>query len=244
MPLCIWFLSYKLAPLSYLRAWICTLVLLTGFAAICGYSITGRFAGVLIDNRNVMSLSRFQLLSWTLIILSAFLSVAIIQAFGGGNLVITVSPELWALLGISTTTMLSSPLMLENKAAQIPDAEELKTNIRNLEKLGDTEATLGNKGLVIINTDIAKARFSDMFTGEETGNAAHIDLARLQMLLFTIVSIMVYAFKIGSQLYDFKLEDSWVFPVIDQSMIVLIGISHGGYLLAKAAPQSQRQKND
>lgn len=231
---------------SYLVAWVTVLGFLIAFSMICGAAITGRMAGVLIDSRNVMSLSRLQLLSWTLIILSAFLTVALLQVFAGDGcpeIAVTVQPEIWALLGISTTTLLASPLLLEIKAAQTPDAEDLKLNITNLEKLGDTEETLGNKGLVVINKDIAKARFSDIFTGEEVGNAAHIDIARLQMLLFTVVSIVVYAFKIGELMQFFKQGCNWSFPVLDRNMIVLIGISHGGYLMAKAAPQSSRAKN-
>ncbi|SRR5258708_29975896 len=47
------------------------------FMITLGVSISGRPAGILIDERNLMSLSRLQMILWTLIILSAYLAIAL-----------------------------------------------------------------------------------------------------------------------------------------------------------------------
>jgi len=64
-------------------AWLATLGLLALFAAIAGQGITGDWRGVLIDGRNKMSLSRLQTALWTLVILSAFLTAALVNIRSG-----------------------------------------------------------------------------------------------------------------------------------------------------------------
>src|SRR6266567_8917136 len=66
-----------------LWAWLATLGLLTLFAAIAGQGITGNWRGALIDGRNKMSLSRLQTALWTLVILSAFLTAALVNIRSG-----------------------------------------------------------------------------------------------------------------------------------------------------------------
>src|SRR5690349_15237297 len=42
----------------------------------------------------------------------------------------------------------------------------------------------------------AAARLSDIITGVETGNAAHFGLAKLQMLVLTLIVILAYGLSI------------------------------------------------
>lgn len=51
--------------LSTSSTWLFNLILITAFIVLSGYGVTGRWRGILIDNRNKLSLSRLQLLSWT-----------------------------------------------------------------------------------------------------------------------------------------------------------------------------------
>jgi len=60
-----------------LPAWILVFVSLAAFTIVCGQIVTGQRMGALIDSRNVMSLSRFQIVLWTLLILSAYLTAAL-----------------------------------------------------------------------------------------------------------------------------------------------------------------------
>lgn len=43
-------------------AWIGTLILLAGFANVAGHGILGLWTGLLIDERNKMSLSKLQMI--------------------------------------------------------------------------------------------------------------------------------------------------------------------------------------
>jgi hypothetical protein len=62
---------------SRLWAWLAILLSLIAFAAIAGQGITGCWSGLLIDERNVMSLSRLQMFLWTALVLSGFLTAAL-----------------------------------------------------------------------------------------------------------------------------------------------------------------------
>ncbi|RJR10034.1 hypothetical protein C4588_04100, partial [Candidatus Parcubacteria bacterium] len=108
-----------------------------------------------------------------------------------------------------------------------------------LEQQGDKDSTLDTKGHIVVNTDISRARWSDMFTGEEVGNAAHLDVARLQMFFFTLVSALAYAVLLGTMFSGDVSHGISSLPALDKSMVALIAISHAGYLTAKAVPHSQ-----
>jgi hypothetical protein len=108
-----------------------------------------------------------------------------------------------------------------------------------LAKHGDDPSKLDTKGQIVVNDDPSMARWSDLITGEETGNAAHLDLARVQMLFFTLIIGLAFGaalYDIFASVIDAKLE---TLPDLDASMLALIGISHSGYLAAKAAPHSE-----
>src|SRR2546423_884710 len=59
-----------------LQNWLINLVLFLLFIIILGNGITGRWEGLLIDDRKKMSLSRLQTIAWTVLILSAFVTAA------------------------------------------------------------------------------------------------------------------------------------------------------------------------
>src|SRR5262245_24605672 len=117
-------------------AWILTLLLLAAFAAVAGQGITGVWAGLLIDERNQISLSRLQLAMWTIVVLSAFFAAALSNlATGQPNpLAVTVPGELWLLMGISTTSLVASPLIKSTKQSVAPDEEEKRRTFDQLAK--------------------------------------------------------------------------------------------------------------
>jgi hypothetical protein len=57
--------------------WVVALILLGVFAAVAGQGITGLWRGLLIDERNKISLARLQLTLWTIVVLSGFLTAAL-----------------------------------------------------------------------------------------------------------------------------------------------------------------------
>ncbi len=61
--------------------WLLVLLLFTVLLGVIGRQINGRWLGVLIDSRNKMSLSRLQVALWTLVVLSAYLTIAVPRIF-------------------------------------------------------------------------------------------------------------------------------------------------------------------
>ena len=72
--------------------------------------------GILIDPRNKLSLSRLQVVLWTLLILSAFSGIALQEGKA-----IYMAPELWALMAISTGSAAGAIIIKSTKAGLDPD---------------------------------------------------------------------------------------------------------------------------
>jgi hypothetical protein len=92
--------------------WVIGAVLLVSLCVI-GHGIVGRPLGFLIDDRNRMSLSRLQLVAWTLVVLSGFYTIVLwkIRIGDTNPLNVSIPQELWWLMGISTTSLVGSPLV-------------------------------------------------------------------------------------------------------------------------------------
>jgi hypothetical protein len=222
-----------------LWAWLATLLLFGLFTVIAGKGITGLWRGALIDERNKVSLSRFQLVVWTFVVLSAYLTAALRNLSAGyaDPLSIAIPEDLWLLIGISTTSLVASPLLKSNKTSSQPDPTEKARTIRLLTTQGTDASRVDTQGVLVVNTTPEQAQWADLFKGEETGNAALLDIAKIQMFYFTIVIVLTYAVALGTALRQSTGQLS-AFPDLDRGMIALLGISHAGYLTSKAVPHS------
>jgi hypothetical protein len=96
---------------------------------------------------------------------------------------------------------------------------------------------LDSKGQVMVNTDPANARWSDMFRGEEVGNGGQLDLGKIQMFYFTLILVLAYGAALASAFTNSTSIISQ-FPAVDSSMVALLGISQAGYLSNKAIGHS------
>jgi len=77
-----------------------------------------------------------------------------------------------------------------------------------------------------------------MFKGEESTNSDNLDLSKIQMFFLTVVVLIVYAVAMGDMFvksYSKIIE----FPAFHESLLILIGISHAGYLTCKAIPHEE-----
>jgi hypothetical protein len=230
-----------LSGLYVAKATTAYLLVLVGFAIFClflGRWISGRPLGILIGDRNLMSISRFQMVLWTILIVSAYLTMCLRRVHGGvaDPLAIAMDWHLWALMGISTVSLIGSPLLLGNKAQKTPEAGAAARAAAQLKE--DPGAIRQNScGLLYANTSILDASFADMFQGDEIGNTAYIDMAKLQMFFFTFVSVLVY----GTALFQmFKGGSFAEMPKLSDGLIALLGISHAGYLTSKTAESTPR----
>ncbi len=226
--------------------WPANLVALLVFSLIIGHGITGSWKGVFVDERNKVSLSRLQLLLWTIILLSAFITVALNQINGSKKIEIVMDEQLWVLMGISTTSLIGSPLIKSTKTTKSSNKEETKKTIQSLggtiaeNGAVDDTSEVNTNGQIVVNKSIKKAGIADLFKGEETGNAAAVDLAKTQMFFFTMITMIAYIVLLYSKIYgDGIINNEFTFPSFDSSLLGLLGISHSGYLVNKAIPHSK-----
>ena len=225
--------------------WAISFAATTFMWMVAGHGVLGMWRGVLISQRNVMSLARMQMILWTIIVISAIFTAAMwnMHLDIDEALDIAIPGELWTLMGVATTSLVGSAMIISSKETQKPDQADLAKTKDLLAKAGDDPKKIDNNGLALTNTEPEMASWSDLITGDETGNAAHLDLSKCQMLLFTIVVAIIYSVSIWT-LFGATGEEGSVtkLPDLDKSILALIGISHAGYLTYKAAPHSQTQK--
>jgi len=232
--------------------WFATAFLTIGFMSIAGDSVTGLKRGFLIDSRNKVSLSRLQLIIWTIIIISSLYSIFIWNlsapdtaspemtgAALSAALNIDVPNELLALMGLSATTAVAAPMVLGMKKDAQPDEDEKKKTIDQINDGAGVETKAESVGQVVRNSHQDNARFTDIFKGEETGNAAYLDMAKVQMFFFTVVVAAAYTALILKSFPTDAFAPVAGFPPLSAGILTLLGISQAGYVTNKAVPHSK-----
>ena len=223
--------------------WLVVLGLIVVFFLLTGKAITGRGLGILINERKLMSLSRLQLIIWTVVIVSGFFVIALERIHMGEvpqPLNIGVDWQIWALLGMSATSFVGTPLLYGNKKAKNPADPQLvhKVAARYSENPADVNAN--REGILYGNNSIQDARFTDMFEGDELANVQFVDVAKLQMFFFTVVVAISY----GMQLYaliaygDLSAGDVKM-PELQSGLLALMGVSHAGFLGSKSVDRTK-----
>jgi hypothetical protein len=243
---------------------------------VVGLGVTGRPLGILIDERKKMSLSRLQLVLWTAIVLAAYSNAVGYNVQSGedfGDAInVAIPEELWVLMGISTTSLVGSPLLRQTKAQgdKQPDPQQLKKTLTDLNMLTEPMQTLLNSstngnptvedivgatdnkvavvGTIVQNTEVNSAAFSDIFMGEESGNASIVDFGKLQMFFFTIVVVLTYALVLGDAFEALGASSvpsdnigAAGLPLLPEGIVALLGISHAGYLTNKGISHSKTE---
>jgi hypothetical protein len=233
----------SLVPASTrLWMWFGTMALLTLFGIIAGQGVTGQGLGLLIDTRNKASLARFQMVVWTILILSAYLTAVMVNVDlkQSEPLAIAIPPDLWLLMGISTTSLIGSPLILSaKKAREVKEPDKQRALNALVRQAVDTDKVT-IIGQLVVNQTPEVARLADMFQGSETGNVGLLDLGKVQMFFFTLIIVLAYASAL-SALFQQGRVPIQALPVIDGGMLALLGISHAGYLVNKALPHSDSE---
>lgn len=231
-----------LAGRSRDAAWGATAALLVGLTVIISLGLTGSWRGALIDARNRLSLSRLQMLAWTVLVLSAVSAAMMtnLALAAPAPLNITVPSTLWMLMGLSTTSLAATPLIRSTKEARPADPAQREKTLGVLgARRGDPDAaSLDTVGQIVVNRRPRDARLADLFAGEEVGNATLVDLSKVQLVYITAMLWLAYAVSLGNL---FQAEGGRIaaLPDLDSGLIALLGISHAGYLSAKAFPQSR-----
>jgi len=215
---------------------------LTALMIAVGTSVTKRFWGILINERNVMSLSRFQAVLWTVLILADYATILLGRAWQGMSLVDAkdlLRPDLLALMGISYASAVGTSIVHANKAGKPTPASavaEAQTN------LNDTNGNFtAAQGVMYKNKDVSDASVGDMFQGDELADAHATDLSKVQMFFFTIVSAVVFLGTADAMFTNMKSIGDVLIPQLPENLIALMGISHAAYLGNKAVTRTQSQ---
>jgi hypothetical protein len=263
------------------------MVLLLTFCVLLGIVICKNPLGILISEQNVMSLSRFQTALWTVIVISAFLVIAIARIKNGvladeegielaDPLNITLGKDLLALLGISVASLVGSPLIAATKKSKTPDPNAVTATARELVRLDnipdsvkeaqtssdpapadsaakrqiaavrpspDLASAIKNsaQGILYSNPAVGDASFGDIFEGNELGNAAHVDLSKVQMFFFTVVVAVAYVVALWDVISTNAIYGAdFAFPGLSDGMVGLLGISNAGYLAAKGVDHTPK----
>ncbi|MGV3721426.1 MAG: hypothetical protein ACO1SX_11005 [Actinomycetota bacterium] len=192
------------------HSWAATLAVFAAIVALAGFSVHGRWDGVFIDERNRISLSRFQLVIWTTLLVSALFTAGLTNALternADGALAIWIPPQIWALLGLSSLSAYAAPRILSQRAT-------LNKDVQYLQEPKDARWIQ-----IILTDDKAKPPF-------------YLDVNKVQQLAFTVLLAVVY----GGDLWTYMLGIKPIakFPPVDSGFLALLTISHTAYLAGK-----------
>jgi hypothetical protein len=240
----LWFSYWSAHPQ---RAWLLSMLFVAALCIVLGLWIMKLPLGILISERNLMSLSRLQLVVWTVVIFSGYLVVLMQRVLHNvpDPLTINIDPNLWAVLGISTASFVGTPLVLSQKAQTNVNPQAVQAASVALQETSSS-IQQNAQGTLYANTAAKDASITDMFQGDEIGNTAYVDISKVQMFLLTIFIVAAYC----NQLYhllgafdsslvhaDFSALNS--LPAFSTSEVQLLGVSHAGYLVFKAVGHTQ-----
>lgn len=225
--------------------WALTVVLMVIFLMVIGIGISGRPLGVLINERKLMSLSRFQVALWTVIVLAGYLVIVIARVKQGDvadPLIVQIDWQVWTLLGISTTALVGSPLISAVKRQKKPDEKEADIGVKALQDAYGKDQSLkaNSVGLLYTNKTADEARFTDMFESDEFTHTMLIDLGKVQMFFFTVVAAIAFSGELLHVIVSTDLFiDNVAMPSFPEGLLTLMGISNAGYLGAKGVTQTK-----
>jgi hypothetical protein len=211
---------------------------------VIGLATTHRPLGFLINERNLMSLSRFQMSLWTVVVMAAYFTFALARIKSGNTgdaLAVAIDWHLWALLGISTTSLVGTPLLLNTKKDRQP-APTVIPKTAALTSEPTQNVAENRQGILYANSSMDDARLTDMFEGDELGNTTHTDLAKVQMFYFTIIAVVAfYVMTFKAVMLNAPLSDPASLPLLPDGLVAVLGISHAGYLTSKGISHTKTQ---
>jgi hypothetical protein len=234
-----------------------------GVAAVViglGVQVTKRFGGFALTGQCTYSLAKVQMAGWTVLVIATLFTAAEIRIFGYFGSVtdplnIRIPGELLSAMGIAVFTTAATPALLSLKTTGTPTEGQADAAAQRMAAIHSNTTTnsFNNTGSLMTRQDPSLARWSDLIAGEEVGNAGTMDLSKVQQLLVTILLLGTYAALMieliankgtsgviavsGTSAATVAAEAFASLPVLSQSFVGLLAISHAGYLGYKAIPK-------
>jgi hypothetical protein len=229
---------------GHLPAWLFFVLVAfaLAFTMLLGWALSGLWSGALIDpTKGRMSLSRLQMIGWTVIVIPAFLSATLVnlsqkaenkqtnkgkraaqQVVIQDPLDIKIPGELLAAMGLSFGSAFVSRLVLVKKADE--------NSKFNADQVADpTVATPANAVFVA-----EKPEWRDLFRGDTVESRNLLDLGKVQLFYITAAILFGYAAVVATSLVSAGANGISTLPVLSETLIGLLAISHAGYLTTKA----------
>ncbi|MFS8097314.1 hypothetical protein LFM09_09245 [Lentzea alba] len=168
---------------------------------------------ILHDSRGRYSLTRFQVVVWTVVMLSLMSGMAAGRAIAGQSDVLgfTVPNEVLTLLGISLGSAVVAGAVKVTKSATRPESV--------------AAYPLGQE----------TGKFLEMLTIEEGKSAGKaIDVAKFQNFIITVLLVLGYVVQAAAALRAVPNPAGiGGLPAFSDTFLILLGVSHAGYLLGK-----------
>jgi hypothetical protein len=197
-------------------AWAISGAVFLILAVVVGHAATSRIDGILIDERGRYSLTHFQFVLWTIVILSLFSGMFFGRLVHGvpNPLQITIPSALVGLFGIVAGSAVTA------------------TTVKRTKDTTRGEAVAASGG-----TDWSP-KLSQIFSVEEGAFADNaIDIGKFQAFIVTIVFAIAYialaVHTIGTAAFPQAIDALPGFPT---ALLTLLGISQGAYITAKVPP--------
>jgi hypothetical protein len=213
--------------------------LLALFTIVTGWAITGEVGGALIDPRKGrMSLSRLQVLAWTILVLSAYLNAFVVNIAAGRHdpLDVAIPGELLIAMGISLASLTGAQAVLGYK--QSVHGTSVQTPELGVDLVPGAEVRTATEEDVRASVlKGRRARWRDVFMGDSAEASDSLDLGKVQMFYITVALVVGYGIAVATAFTPIKVgADGGIatLPALNQAFVALLGLSHAGYLTAKA----------
>jgi hypothetical protein len=228
-----WWIANSGPSINLRWAWLWFVAVLVALCLLSGYLVNGRLDGILIDNRNRLSLDRVQWTAWLIVLLSGYFTETVWNIARGAEFP-GMQAELYALLGIVSASPVASSLITNAKEqGPPPTSAGPAAHVRLPLARGDHPTQIG---AMDANRTVADASWADLYLGEEVANRYVVDISRLQKLVITILLLVSYS----SLLWRAFAPRTTAFeemPPAGDTFVWLLGISHASYLAFKATPK-------
>lgn len=222
-----------------LYTWLVNIALFAFMLVSVGVAIKSRWDGIFIDRDNRISLSRFQLMLWILLLVSSLFTAGLTNAThpsavaGQGALEISVPPEVWALLGLGALTAVAAPAIKDARRSSGGQTQNSTSQNSAANAVKDSQklsAVPTFDGEVLVKAESKDARWLDIISGDYNGSS-FVDASKFQQLAFTVLLVCVYAVDLAEVMNESMPVTE--FPEVGAGFLAFLGISHVAYLADK-----------
>ena len=227
-----------------LWTWLIIIGLVVGFVLVAGNGATGLWRGAFIDERNRISLSRVQMVLWTILVLSAFMAAALanIGLRADNPLAISIPKELWLAIGISVGSLVGTPLILSekrNRPAKTGDQAHAVARTAATKGIKPEHVTtVGASSSATRRRAAPRGRISS--AARRPGTPARSISAACRCCCSRSSSSSPTASRSPTSSRSRNGPTNYIdaLPRLDSSFVILLGLSHAGYLGNKVVPKS------